>query len=215
MKARKGFTLIELLIVVAIIAILAAIAVPNFLEAQTRSKVSRAQADIRALTTAIESYHTDNNAYPVPYYEQALSTPIAYISDAFYEDPFGDEDASSGGRHRYRYAPWDPRDGTAEAFWNGIMVPVIGFTDQERAAFIKHRYYIYSNGPDRIAEVYNFATPPGTVVTGTPFLVALGRQFEAMYDDNICIYDPTNGTVSRGDVIRTGAGILKGALIGP
>ncbi|PKQ18823.1 MAG: hypothetical protein CVT66_11890, partial [Actinobacteria bacterium HGW-Actinobacteria-6] len=61
---RRAFTLIELLIVVAIIAILAAIAVPNFLEAQTRSKVSRAKADMRSLTTAIESYAVDNNVYP-------------------------------------------------------------------------------------------------------------------------------------------------------
>jgi len=59
-----GFTLIELLIVVAIIAILAAIAVPNFLEAQTRSKVSRVKADMRSIATALESYSVDNNEYP-------------------------------------------------------------------------------------------------------------------------------------------------------
>jgi len=61
---RRGFTLIELLIVVAIIAILAAIAVPNFLEAQTRSKVSREKSDLRTLATAWESYRVDYNRYP-------------------------------------------------------------------------------------------------------------------------------------------------------
>ena len=65
LKRVKGFTLIELLIVVAIIAILAAIAVPNFLEAQTRSKVSRVRSDLRSYATAIESYYVDNNSYPV------------------------------------------------------------------------------------------------------------------------------------------------------
>jgi prepilin-type N-terminal cleavage/methylation domain-containing protein len=61
---KKAFTLIELLIVVAIIAILAAIAVPNFLEAQVRAKVSRCQNDMRALTTGLEAYAVDYNAYP-------------------------------------------------------------------------------------------------------------------------------------------------------
>ena len=64
MRKQVGFTLIELLIVVAIIAILAAIAVPNFLEAQIRAKVSRAYSDMRSLATAIESYCVDTNKYP-------------------------------------------------------------------------------------------------------------------------------------------------------
>jgi prepilin-type N-terminal cleavage/methylation domain-containing protein len=64
MQEAAGFTLTELLIVVSIIGILSAIAVPNFLEAQTRSKVARVNADFRALANAIESYRVDNNEYP-------------------------------------------------------------------------------------------------------------------------------------------------------
>jgi prepilin-type N-terminal cleavage/methylation domain-containing protein len=63
-KGRFGFTLIELLIVVAIIAILAAIAVPNFIDAQVRSKVSRVLSDLRSTRTAVESYAVDNSKYP-------------------------------------------------------------------------------------------------------------------------------------------------------
>ena len=60
----SAFTLIELLIVVAIISILATIALPNFIEAQTRAKVSRAHAEMRTIATALESFAVDNGGYP-------------------------------------------------------------------------------------------------------------------------------------------------------
>ena len=64
MKNQKGFTLIELLIVVAIIGIIAAIAIPNLLNAIDRGKQKRTMADMRSIGTAIESYAVDNNFYP-------------------------------------------------------------------------------------------------------------------------------------------------------
>ena len=94
-----AFTLIELLIVVAIIAILALIAVPNFMEAQTRAKVSRVHSELRTIATALEAYRVDYNNYPDRYlwggplsipqcgtpeqnrYElHVLTTPTSYIT---------------------------------------------------------------------------------------------------------------------------------------
>ena len=64
MRRQKGFTLIELLIVVAIIGIIAAIAIPNLLNAIDRSKQKRTMGDMRSIATAVEAYSVDNNFYP-------------------------------------------------------------------------------------------------------------------------------------------------------
>lgn len=117
-KSHSGFTLIELLIVVAIIGILAAIAVPNFLNAQIRAKVTRVEADFRTLATALESYRMDAGNYPVAHLIDqqiasgsaisrfsALTTPVSYIS--FYpSDPFG-EKKREGEFHTATYDYYD------------------------------------------------------------------------------------------------------------
>jgi prepilin-type N-terminal cleavage/methylation domain-containing protein len=58
---RKGFTLVEIMIVVAIIALLAAIAVPGFLRARKRSQASRILNDLRMIDSAIDQYAIENN----------------------------------------------------------------------------------------------------------------------------------------------------------
>ena len=63
LKGKKGFTLIELMIVVAIIGILAAIAIPNFLKFQAKSKQSEAKANLGAIFTGETSYFGEANTY--------------------------------------------------------------------------------------------------------------------------------------------------------
>ena len=65
LKNKKGFTLIELLIVVAIIAILAAIAIPQFSAYRVKAYNSAAQSDLRNLKTQMEASMVDTQAYPV------------------------------------------------------------------------------------------------------------------------------------------------------
>ncbi|MBE7560706.1 prepilin-type N-terminal cleavage/methylation domain-containing protein [bacterium] len=98
MMPKRAFTLIELLIVVAIIAILAAIAVPNFLTAQIRAKIARVESDFHTFFLAVESYRIDNNLGKLTDLEAALhfhtanqhsrlTTPVAYMSHQLV-DPF-------------------------------------------------------------------------------------------------------------------------------
>src|SRR5207302_5704871 len=64
LRNERGFTLIELLIVVAIIAILAAILIPNFLRARAQSQFAASKGNLKNLATALESYFVDKASYP-------------------------------------------------------------------------------------------------------------------------------------------------------
>ncbi len=197
MKKLTAFTLIELLIVVAIIAILAAIAIPNFLEAQTRAKVSRASSDMRALATAVESYAVDWGKYPLPggvtdagvvhipgqalggyvnkFLPPAITTPVSYITsllpDIFY-DPHGTTEQ--------RYIYYSYLQGESERFPNAFP--------ENSAPWYRLKtlgpYVFWACGPD--CDRIDLAPPQ------TPALGPLHLGF----------YDPTNGTVSNGDLVR-------------
>jgi len=96
-RKKEGFTLIELLIVVAIIGIIAGIAIPNFLGARTKARVTRAFADMRAIADALEMYYVDNTTYPAAPDEEG--EPIPGLSPTYMtsqpNDPF------SGAVYRY------------------------------------------------------------------------------------------------------------------
>jgi len=203
---HRGFTLIELLIVVAIIAILAAIAVPNFLEAQIRAKCSRARNDLRTLAVALEAYRTDDNVYPInPFYPEAdrwrirnahgwqrpmgetfdteygiwfiLTTPIAYIS-SIPKDPMWRLYNEQWGIWRDYYRIWNLEGHKSRALNNAWGAPGTVYLARHGLSILT-----CSVGPDGVEDCAD-GTQPGTW-DGVPGIIP---------------YDPTNGTVSWGDI---------------
>ncbi len=180
-RVKNGFTLIELLIVVAIIGILAAIAVPNFLNAQIRAKVAKAESELKSITTALESYYIDNNMYP-PWLDESgvqknpvnrrlipLTTPVSYIS-AVPQDPFiyGPPGARMNEDQDAAYVTYDYTEARSRIVFGGLTI----LPPQARCA----NYKVTSAGPD-------FTNTWGNTVT----------------------YEVSNGLQSFGDIIFLGA----------
>ncbi|MBM3334184.1 prepilin-type N-terminal cleavage/methylation domain-containing protein [Candidatus Sumerlaeota bacterium] len=200
-ETQKGFTLIELLIVVAIIAILAAIAVPNFLEAQVRAKVSRVNNDLRTIATALEVYMVDHNTYPQPcawmlqsgdpfriIAYRALSTPVAYLTSGILRDPFMVHGAISGGMDRAKtaYEMGFSTPGKRAADLDNLLLSGV-WTSRDM-------FLVHSFGPDFSDD---------TDISSFGRLNAAGQP-----NATARIYDPTNGTVSVGDIYRVHAPAL-------
>ena len=83
---NKAFTLVELLVVTAITAILATIALPNYMEARVRSRMSRTKSDMWTVGVAVETFNLDEGSYPSVFTLDFISrllpltTPVAYLS---------------------------------------------------------------------------------------------------------------------------------------
>jgi type IV pilus assembly protein PilA len=106
LKGKKGFTLIELMIVVAIIGILAAIAIPNFLRFQAKSKQSEAKGNLSGIFTGQTAYFGENNRYGN--FSEIAWSPIGTQIRYTYFDGTGTAGFVASPAYPAPAAPWVP-----------------------------------------------------------------------------------------------------------
>ena len=187
-----GFTLIELLIVVAIVGILSAIAVPKFLTAQTRANITRVEADFKTLADALEMYRIDYNDYPYQYmcrWETTAAPPPV---------------VEYGSREQNRY---ELRVLTSPiAYLNSIPQDVFS-PGWKLAAFLDNEIEVglwpYDYTSFKAFSRVNFKmTQKGYVIKS--------RGPDRFYNGGHHYYDVTNGLMSAGDIVRYEGGGRSG-----
>ena len=224
----QAFTLVELMVVVATLSVLAAAALPSFLDAQTHAKVSAAKADMRAYGVALEAYYADNQTYipcstflipgrgpsvaAKPVFEH-LSTPIAYLEAGIVPSPFGADRRTSNA---------DAQSAAESPTYTALSV--------NELHDLAYRSYFYQSGNESGRTAFSgsngTASPPpnGSMLSTVWFLhspgptrsyLSLGGilanssrstgQPNSNLDQCIkLIYDPSNGTISSGVIWRVG-----------
>lgn len=211
-RGFRGFTLIELLIVIAIILILIAIALPNFLEAQERARVTRAKGNLRSMETAVMAFRTQYGYFYADFNDPLRATQI---SRNHKYPGFGPCPTNAGGGIPDGGLDWtEMSTGDRTTFYGrGIHCPLTtpikfidpGVTvdpwgDGSVPIGMDSRWEIEGGGDsDNITAgmkyVAYFVSGPNRVQgewrRGCETLGGLGVG---------CVYNPTNGTKSRGDL---------------
>lgn len=198
----RAFTLIELLIVVAIIAILAAIAVPNFLQAQTRAKVSRVTSDMRSLATAMETYRLDNNGYPE--YAVIITPPGTQVQDP----------ATVHGQNYFEHFSRVPGLSiTTPIAYMSTIPPDIFALKNFTGPTPQVWDYSYKNSRqnnriftgDRSSEPWLGPNGEKLLQDWGEWRLSSGGPDGTRIDDikRNLIYNPSNGTISKGDIVRS------------
>jgi type II secretory pathway pseudopilin PulG len=204
---RRAITMLELLTVVSIVSVLAAISVPNFLEAQVRSKVSRTHVDMAAVTLAMRAYRADHGTFP------PLPEPLEQSLQLLATLPPGQTstqtllvDPSQHDRRTELLFGYQTHLTTPVAYLGAIPVDTF-VSRQNNWAPVPPRTV-----PHMPLGLMHLTTVPGTVRTAAygfePGIItwssgpALQIKSWNLANGGWLPYDPTNGTVSGGILVQ-------------